>query len=72
MSGPKSVTDSCPQGSILGVFLFNATIDDLEGGCEDLVQTRNGTPTEADPSEEMSPTPGEEVSNSGSDATDGT
>ena len=35
-SDPKEVWGGCPQGSILGVFLFNATIDDLEEGCDDL------------------------------------
>ena len=36
-SEPRSVWGGCPQGSILGVFLFNSTIDDLESGCDDLV-----------------------------------
>ena len=38
MSKPREVHGGCPQGSILGVFLFNATVDDLESGCEDLEQ----------------------------------
>ena len=29
-SAPRQVTGGCPQGSILGMFLFNATTDDLE------------------------------------------
>ena len=32
----RDVNGGCPQGSILGVFLLNATIDDLEDGCQDL------------------------------------
>ena len=35
-SAPRPVCGGCPQGSILGVFLFNSTIDDIEKGCQDL------------------------------------
>ena len=37
-SEPREVWGGCPQGSILGVFLFNSTIDDLQEGCQDLGQ----------------------------------
>ena len=35
-STPKAVCGGCPQGSILDVFLFSATIDNIESGCVDL------------------------------------
>ena len=43
-SKPREVWGGCPQGSILGVFLFNATIDDLEEDCEDLTIQPTGIP----------------------------
>lgn len=39
LSEPKNVNGGCPQGSILGVFLFNTTIDDLEEGCAEVPET---------------------------------
>ena len=38
MSRPRVVLGGVPQGSILGVFLFNATIDNFEAASRDLVQ----------------------------------
>ena len=38
-SDPRPVCRGCPQGSILGVFLSNSTIDDLEKGCGELADT---------------------------------
>ena len=36
-STPRPVTGGCPQGSILGVFLFNLMTDNLEDGCKNVV-----------------------------------
>ena len=70
LSSPLEVTGGCPQGSILGVFLFNATIDDLEAGCQDL-GTDSGTGAQ-DLEESSSGISGDSSGGSPSSSSDGT
>ena len=46
-SEPLDVTGGCPQGSILGVLIFNTTTDDLEDEFEALEARRIGLPESA-------------------------
>lgn len=41
-SQPRAVSGGCPQGSILGVFLFNVTTEDLEEDFEEYERNRLG------------------------------
>ena len=58
MSRPRVVLGGVPQGSILGVFLFNATIDSFEAASKDLesyfVVGGGTTPTAAPPQHDRS------------------
>ena len=56
-SEARSVDGSCPQGSILGVLLFNVTTEDLEDDCED-VETGDKVSGMAEPAAESFPIPG--------------
>ena len=48
LSNKRPVQGGCPQGSILGVFLFNCTIDDLESGCQDVKDSLVYNPVASD------------------------
>ena len=52
MSAPRAVNGGCSQGLILGVFLINTTIDDLEQDCGDLAETKERAPWTRPPDEE--------------------
>lgn len=52
MSRPRAVNGGCHQGSILGVFLFNVTIDDLEAGCPDVEDSSRPRPAGSSSSDE--------------------
>ena len=59
-SEPLPVNGGCPQGSILGVRLFNTTTDNLEDHFEELERTRLGLPERQQIGEEAREDPVEE------------
>lgn len=57
-SVPRPVCGGCPQGSILSVYLFNTTTDDLEDGCQDVaLQAVAPSSWRASESESSAPSP---------------